>query len=95
MPQSMKALHGPVQEGFQEISEERKDWLLPPNYLDKNKVRDMTSVTSPKPPIKEELRTEEKSITSPKQRSVDGDQITPSTKIKKKKKIGKAITKNK
>ena len=43
--------------------EERKDWLLPPNYLN-NDNRDTTSVTSPKPPIKEEPNTEEQSFTS-------------------------------
>ena len=48
------------------LFEERKDWLLPPNYLDNNNVKDMASVTSPKPPIKEEPKTEEQSFTSPK-----------------------------
>ena len=46
------------------LFEERKGWLLPPNYLDNNKVKDMTGVTSPRPPIKEEPKTEEQSITS-------------------------------
>ena len=74
--------------------EERKDWLLPPKYLDNNNVKDMTSVTSPKPPIKEEPKTEEQSFTSQKQRSVNGDQTAPVARIKKKKKkIGIAITK--
>ena len=40
------------------LSEERKDWLLPPNYSDNNN-KDVTSVTSPKPPIKEEPKTKE------------------------------------
>ena len=48
------------------LFEERKDWLLPPNYLDNNDVKDMTSVTSPKPPIREEPKAEEQSFTSPK-----------------------------
>ena len=48
------------------LFEERNDWLLPPNYLDNNNVKDMTHVTSPKPPIKEEPKTEEQSFTSPK-----------------------------
>ena len=47
------------------LFEERKDWLLPPNYLDNN-VRGTASVTSPKPPIKEEPKTEEQPSTSPK-----------------------------
>ena len=47
------------------LFEERKDWLLPPNYLD-NSAKGMTSVTSPKPPIKEEPKTEEQPSTSPK-----------------------------
>ena len=48
-----------------DIFEERKDWLLPPNHLDNN-ARDTTSVTSPKPPIKEKPKTEEQPSTSPK-----------------------------
>ena len=47
------------------LFEERKDWLLPPNYLN-NDNKDMTSVTSQKPPIKEEPKTEEQSFTGPK-----------------------------
>ena len=47
------------------LFEERKDWLLPPNYLN-NDNKDTTSVTSPKPPIKEEPKTEEPSFTGPK-----------------------------
>ena len=47
------------------LFEERKDWLLPPNYLN-NDNKDTTHVTSPKPPIKEESKTEEQSFTSPK-----------------------------
>ena len=46
------------------LFEERKDWLLPPNYLDNN-ARSTTNVTSPKPPIKEEPKTEEQDSTSP------------------------------
>ena len=45
------------------LSVERKDWLLPPNYLN-NDNKDTTSVTSPKPPIKEEPKTGEQSIIS-------------------------------
>ena len=47
------------------LSEERKDWLLPPNYLDNN-TKGTTSVTSSKPSIKEELKTEEEPSTGPK-----------------------------
>ena len=47
------------------LFEERKDWLLPPNYLDNN-AKGMTSITSPKPPIKEEPKTEEQPSTGPK-----------------------------
>ena len=47
------------------LFEERKDWLLPPNFLDNN-ARGTTSVTGPKPPIKEEPKTEEQSSTTPK-----------------------------
>ena len=35
------------------LFEERKDWLLPPNYLHINN-KDTTGVTSPKPPLKKE-----------------------------------------
>ena len=44
------------------LFEERKDWLLPPNYLDNNNFKDTTRVNSPKPPIKEEPKTEEQSF---------------------------------
>ena len=47
------------------LFEERKDWLLPPNYLN-NDNKDMTGVTSPKTPIKEEPKIEEQSFTSPR-----------------------------
>ena len=47
------------------LFEGRKDWLLPPNYLNKEN-KDMTSITSPKPPIKEEPNMEEQSFTSQK-----------------------------
>ena len=66
------------------LSEERKDWLLPPNYLDNN-TRDTTNVTSPKPPIKGEPKLKSNHLPVLKQKSVDGDQIAPSAKIKKKK----------
>ena len=45
------------------LFEERKDWLLPPNYLNNNN-KDTTGITSPKPPIKEEPKIEEQSFTS-------------------------------
>ena len=47
------------------LFEERKDWLLPPKYLDNN-AKGTASVTIPKPPIKEEPKTEEQPSTSPK-----------------------------
>ena len=46
------------------LFEERKDWLLPPNYLN-NGNKDTTSVTSQKPPIKEEPKTGEQLNISP------------------------------
>ena len=45
------------------LFKERKDCLLPPNYLN-NDNKDITSVTSPKPPIKEEPKIGEQSIIS-------------------------------
>ena len=45
------------------LFEERKDWLLPPNYLDNDNSKDTTGVISPIPPIKEEPKTEEQSFT--------------------------------
>ena len=45
------------------LFEERKDWLLPPNYLN-NDNKDMTGITSPKAPIKEEPKIEEQLLTS-------------------------------
>ena len=47
------------------LFKERKDWLLPPNYLDNN-AKGMASATSPEPPIKEEPKTQEQPSTSPK-----------------------------
>ena len=47
------------------LFEDRKDWPLPPNYLDNN-ARDAISVTSPKPPIKKEPKTKEQPSTGPK-----------------------------
>ena len=46
------------------LSEERKDWLLPPNYLN-NGNKDTTGVASPKSPMKEEPNTEEQSVIIP------------------------------
>ena len=45
------------------IFEERKDWLLPPNYLN-NDNKGTTGITRPKHPIKEEPKIEEQSFTS-------------------------------
>ena len=42
------------------LFEERKDWLLPPSYLN-NGNKDTIGVTSPKPLIKEEPKTGEQS----------------------------------
>ena len=50
---------------FGNLFEERKDWPLPPNYLDNN-ARDTTSVTILKLSIKEEPKIEEQPPTSPK-----------------------------
>ena len=47
------------------LLQERKDCLLPPNYLN-NGNKDTTSVASPKPYIKEEPKTGEQSIISPR-----------------------------
>ena len=41
------------------LFEERKDWLLPPNYLNN---KDTTGITSPKPPTKEKPKTDEQSF---------------------------------
>ena len=49
--------------------EERKDWLLPLNYLN-NDNKDTTGISSPKPPIKEEPKIEEQSFTSTENRQV-------------------------
>ena len=65
MPQSVKAPNAQSRENIRKLFEERKDWLFPPNYLDNN-TRDTTSVTSQKPPIKEEPKTEVQPFTSPK-----------------------------
>ena len=66
---------------------EDRNWLLPPNYLN----NDCKNATSPKSPIKEEPKTGEQSI-SPNAGNMDGDQIVPSAKIRKRK-IGMANTK--
>ena len=47
------------------LFEERKDWLLPPNYLN-NDNKNTTCVTSPKLPVKEEPKTDKQSFTGPK-----------------------------
>ena len=47
------------------LFESRKDWLLPPNYIDDN-AKGTTNITSPKPPIKVEPKTEGQPSTSPK-----------------------------
>ena len=48
---------------------EDRNWLLPPNYLDntkenktENELKAVTNVTSPKPQIKEEIKTDEEPI---------------------------------
>ena len=43
----------------------RKDWLLPPNYIDDD-TNSTANITSPKPPIKVEPKTEGQPSTSPK-----------------------------
>ena len=43
-----------------------KDWLLFPSYLDTN-AKGSASVTSPKPPIKEDPKAEEQTSTGPKE----------------------------
>ena len=52
-------------ENVDNLFEERKDWLLPPNYLN-NSAKGTATVTSPKLPIKEEPKTEEQPSTGPK-----------------------------
>ena len=47
------------------LFKKRKDWLLPPNYLN-NGNKDTTSVASPKSPIKEEPKIGEQSTSSPR-----------------------------
>ena len=47
------------------LFKERKHWLLPPNHLN-NGNKDTTGVASPNPPIKEEPKTGEQSIISPR-----------------------------
>ena len=46
------------------LFEARKDWLLPPSYIDDTKRT--ANITIPKPPIKVEAKTEGQSSTSPK-----------------------------
>ena len=46
---------------------EDRNWLLPKNYLaTENKNESTTSVTSPRPPLKEEPQIDEQSVISPK-----------------------------
>ena len=66
------------------LVEEGKDWLLPPNYLDNNS-RSTTSVTSLKPPIKEEPKTEEQPSTGPKAEKCGRGLNCPFCKTRKKK----------
>ena len=47
------------------LFKERKDWLLPPNHLN-NGNKNTTGVASPKPPLKQEPKTGEQSIISPR-----------------------------
>ena len=66
---------------------EGRDWLLPKNYLvTENKNEDMTSVASPRPPLKEEPKMEEQAI-SPKVEkcSWDPDCLSVNPKRKRKK----------
>ena len=70
VPVHAKTLHGPDAGKISgNLFEDRKNWLLPPNYLN-NDSKDTTGVTSPKPPIKEEPKTEEQSFTRPKNRQM-------------------------
>ena len=75
------------------LFEERKDWLLPPNYLDNN-AKGTANVTHPEPPIKEEPKLKSNHLLVLKQKSVDRDQIAPSAKIKRKKKTGMVTTRS-
>ena len=55
MFQFARALHGLVQVKVSGNFFEDRNWFLTPNYLDsENKNESMTSITSPRPPIKEE-----------------------------------------
>ena len=65
-----------------------RNWLLPPNYLN----NDIKNATSQKSPIEEEPKIGEQSVISPKAENVDGDQVVPSARIRKRK-IGMANTK--
>ena len=68
---------------------EDRNWLLPPNYLDSNKenkaeneLKAATSITNPKPQIKEE---ESKTSKQP-QKNVVGDQVAPFANLKNRRK---------
>ena len=67
---------------------EDRNWVLPPNYLN----NDHKNATSPKSPIKKNLRQVDSPSLAEMQRNVDGDQIVPSAKIRRRK-IGMANTK--
>ena len=61
--QHEKAPHGLAQVKCQESLFEERNWLLPQNYLaSENKNENATGITSPRPPIKEELKTNEQSL---------------------------------
>ena len=67
------------------LFQDRK-WLLPPNYLEnktKNEPKAVTSITSPKPQIKEE---ESNKMNNP-QGNVDGDWVVHSANPKNRRKI--------
>ena len=77
------------------LFEERKDWLFPPNYPNNNS-KNTTNVTSPKPPVKEELKTDEQSFAGPKSDKCGWGPNCPFCKNQEngKKRIGMAITRN-
>ena len=58
------------------LFETRKDWLLPPNYVDDN-AKGKINITSPKPPIKLEPKTEGQPSTIPKAEKCEWGQNFP------------------